>query len=198
MFSDQKPRSYVGCAASGFASRGTRADSPGKIARNLEGSLAHIIDQRMSLVATGRKLGQTLRREPGSRTVPQALADSRRQSPGRTWLFLTLGPNSVAAVAQSLPGGVRGNPKELNLSEGRSAGDGRPQNGGGECNRALVGGARSNDKSARTVIGIGDELPLRVEVADRAIVDRSAVLAGLTRRWLFVRAKTGRAVSESG
>ena len=86
----------------------------------------------------------------------------------------------------------------LNLSEGRSAGDRGPQNSGGGCNRTLVGGTRSNDVNARTVIGIGHKLPLRVEVADRAIVHRDGVLASLARRIFVVRAKAGRGVSEPG
>ncbi|HKM53173.1 MAG TPA: hypothetical protein VJY33_07145 [Isosphaeraceae bacterium] len=112
--------------------------------------------------------------------------------------FLTSGPSRYSwHRREAVPAqGQRG--IGLNLSEGRSAGDRGPQNSGGGCNRTLVGQTRSNDVNARTGIGIGHKLPVRVEVADRAIVHRDGVLASLARRIFVVRAKAGRGVSEPG
>ena len=82
--------------------------------------------------------------------------------------------------------------------DGRCAGNGWPINGqrGGELR--FVRGADSHDVYAREAIRIGDELPLSMEVADRAVVDRGILAIALSRRRALFRGERGRSMTEAG
>jgi hypothetical protein len=82
--------------------------------------------------------------------------------------------------------------------EGRCAGNGWPINGqrGGELR--FDRGADSHDVCAGEVVRIGDELPLSMEVADRAVVDRGILAIALPRHRSLFRAERGRSMTETG
>ena len=82
--------------------------------------------------------------------------------------------------------------------EGRCAGNGWPINGqrGGELRFGR--GADSHDVYAGEAIRIGDELPLSMEVADRAVVDRGILAIALPRHRSLFRGERGRSVTEAG
>ena len=82
--------------------------------------------------------------------------------------------------------------------EGRCAGNGWPINGqrGGELR--FVRGAESHDVYAGEAIRIGDELPLSMEVADRAVVDRGILAIALPRHRSLFRGERARSMTEAG
>ena len=82
--------------------------------------------------------------------------------------------------------------------EGRCAGNGWPINGqrGGELR--FVRGADSHDVCAGAAIRIGDELPLSMEVADRAVVYCGILAIALPGRRSLFRGERGRSVTEAG
>ncbi len=82
--------------------------------------------------------------------------------------------------------------------ERRCAGNGWPINGqrGGELR--FVRGASPHDVCAGETIRIGDELPLSMEVADRAVVDRGILAIAVPRHCSLFRAERGRSMTEPG
>jgi len=62
----------------------------------------------------------------------------------------------------------------------------------------FVRGANPHDVCAGETIRIGDELPLSMEVADRAVVDRGILAIALPRHRSLFRGERGRSMTEAG
>ena len=103
----------------------------------------------------------------------------------------------ISAVMQRLYDSVRCRPC-WRSGDGRCAGNGWPINGqrGGELRFGR--GADSHDVCAGEALRIGDELPLSMEVADRAVVDRGILAIALPRRRSLFRGERGRSMTEAG
>ena len=78
------------------------------------------------------------------------------------------------------------------------AGYGWPSNSQRGRKLGSVRGSNAHDLHAGGAIGIGDKLPLSMEMADRAIVGRGIVLIALSRGRLAIRGHLGGGVPEPG
>ncbi len=82
--------------------------------------------------------------------------------------------------------------------ERRSTRDGQPIDGWHRSCGRIAGGTNPDDLDQWTSIGIGDDLTLSVEVADRAVVGRGVLLVGMYRYLTLSRRNHRRAVAETG
>lgn len=84
------------------------------------------------------------------------------------------------------------------LGEGRCAGNGWPINGqrGGELR--FIGGANAHNVCAGEAMRVSDELPLSMEVANRAVVDHSILAITLPGYCSLFRGELGRSMTEAG
>jgi hypothetical protein len=106
-----------------------------------------------------------------SHHAPVLLAPQRSRTNGR----------AVKAQAQARGDALIGQ-SPVGSDEGRSARDGGPVDGWRKGEGWIRGGTDPDDVDAWASVGIGDELPLSMEMADRAIVGRGALLVGASGR----------------